>query len=1055
MVIRLSKLVLEILLSVAVIVAAAAAIFAWRLSAGPIPLGFLSPVIERALNDEVPGARITFDETVLAWTGWERNLDLQVLNVTISSGEGSMVARIPELDLSLSATALLRGIVAPVAIEVRRPRLTIIRTKEGEIRFGADAAAGGPQSAEEAGRAIPLMIGGFLKEQDPGGAGGYLRQISITDGVTTIYDLADGRTWSIPDTDATLFRNPAGLRADLGLTVKMEDSEARLAAHVSYSTGADRIEGQVRFSDVGLAHLRLVDRRLARLSIIETTVSGIVDLAMELDGRVRSVGFSLAGPKGRIVLPEFFPEPISFRQVRLVGEFFEDAKRLKIVEAALDLGVTKIEASADIDGLDDRPRLSATAMVRRVFVDDVRRLWPINIAANPRRWIIENLSKGVLEEGRFEVSAAAASDGGAAFAPERIDGTFRFSGLTVQYLKGLPPVENVAGAGRVGIDRVDLEANAGELGQLKVDRAKIALTDFDRDVELASIDVSVRGPLREALELVDRQPLGFVKAIGQTPVDFDGNAAVRILFKFPLLDRLKVEEIDMAVTANVSEFGLRNVVLDQDARDGALAMRLTNKGLDIQGALTVGQVRAEIEMTRTFSAGAQLVAETKARGTFSSADRAAFGFDIQPVVDGPVDVVLAYIERRGGHSQLAADLKLDAATLAIREQDWSKPPGIPASARLEMRLDNGRPVDLPVLRASGGGLQVNGRGAFSRDGKTLARIDVDALKVGLTDVRGSFARGPEGISIDIEGRAFNGEPFMRDRGSGAGGARPAAGRPGLRVVARVDRLYLAPDRFFDQLNLDGHRSPRRWERIDLKAQTPVAAGASRPAAIDLKTDAAGRQTLFAHADDAGALLKIVGATPNVVGGKLELKGATDESISGAPLVGNVDMSQFRLVQAPALARVLSIALLTGLLDSLKGEGIGFTRLAGEFEAYDSQIKIRDARAYGSAVGITAKGTLDTEAETVELSGTLVPAYALNSVLGNIPLLGRILVPERGGGLFAANYKISGPAADPSVTVNPLSTLAPGFLRGLFDISEDGKGPPPNFDADPNQRRDGQ
>ena len=143
MVIRLSKLVVEFLVSIVVIVAAAAAIFAWRLSAGPIPLGFLAPIIERALNAEVQGAQITFDETVLAWTGWERNLDLKVLNVTVSRGEGAMVARIPELDLSLSATALLRGVVAPVAIDVRRPRLTIIRTKEGGLRFGADAEGDG------------------------------------------------------------------------------------------------------------------------------------------------------------------------------------------------------------------------------------------------------------------------------------------------------------------------------------------------------------------------------------------------------------------------------------------------------------------------------------------------------------------------------------------------------------------------------------------------------------------------------------------------------------------------------------------------------------------------------------------------------------------------------------------------------------------------------------------------------------------------------------------------------------------------------------------------
>ncbi len=63
----------------------------------------------------------------------------------------------------------------------------------------------------------------------------------------------------------------------------------------------------------------------------------------------------------------------------------------------------------------------------------------------------------------------------------------------------------------------------------------------------------------------------------------------------------------------------------------------------------------------------------------------------------------------------------------------------------------------------------------------------------------------------------------------------------------------------------------------------------------------------------------------------------------------------------------------------------------------------------------------------------MPAYALNSALGRIPLIGRLFSPERGGGLVAVDYGVSGALADPSVTVNPLSALTPGFLRGLFKM----------------------
>jgi hypothetical protein len=82
--------------------------------------------------------------------------------------------------------------------------------------------------------------------------------------------------------------------------------------------------------------------------------------------------------------------------------------------------------------------------------------------------------------------------------------------------------------------------------------------------------------------------------------------------------------------------------------------------------------------------------------------------------------------------------------------------------------------------------------------------------------------------------------------------------------------------------------------------------------------------------------------------------------------------------------------------------------------------------------MTIKGRIDRINDTCDLTGTVVPAYFFNSLLGDIPLIGKLFAPEAGGGLFAASYTVRGKLADPQVAVNPLSALTPGFLRGLFD-----------------------
>ena len=104
-----------------------AILLAWRLSSGPISLGFLSPYMEVALSAATDSFDIEFDDTTLAWAGWDRTLDIRVLNVRAVDTKGAVVASVPELSLSLSAQGLLRGTVAPKNIELFRPKLWLVR----------------------------------------------------------------------------------------------------------------------------------------------------------------------------------------------------------------------------------------------------------------------------------------------------------------------------------------------------------------------------------------------------------------------------------------------------------------------------------------------------------------------------------------------------------------------------------------------------------------------------------------------------------------------------------------------------------------------------------------------------------------------------------------------------------------------------------------------------------------------------------------------------------------------------------------------------------------
>jgi uncharacterized protein YhdP len=146
---------------------------------------------------------------------------------------------------------------------------------------------------------------------------------------------------------------------------------------------------------------------------------------------------------------------------------------------------------------------------------------------------------------------------------------------------------------------------------------------------------------------------------------------------------------------------------------------------------------------------------------------------------------------------------------------------------------------------------------------------------------------------------------------------------------------------------------------------------------------------------------------------------------------------YHVTKAPVLAKVLSVAALTGIVDLLRGDGLAFSNLDAPFTLKDGLLELSETRAFGTALGITAKGQVDLSAERMALEGTIVPMYAVNSALGGIPLIGPLLTGEKGGGVFAATFAVHGPSADPQITVNPLAALTPGLLRKFFDLFSSG------------------
>ena len=141
---------------------------------------------------------------------------------------------------------------------------------------------------------------------------------------------------------------------------------------------------------------------------------------------------------------------------------------------------------------------------------------------------------------------------------------------------------------------------------------------------------------------------------------------------------------------------------------------------------------------------------------------------------------------------------------------------------------------------------------------------------------------------------------------------------------------------------------------------------------------------------------------------------------------------FKLQKLPGLTKLLTLASLQGIADTLSGEGIRFNEFEMNFTNTDNLMTIDEIYAIGPAISVLMKGYIE-ENKLISLRGTLVPATTINKAIGSIPFLGKILVGDKTGeGVFGVSFKIKGPPKNLETSVNPIKTLTPRFITRTME-----------------------
>lgn len=1036
--------------------------------------------IEARLNGALAGARLPRG-SALSLGGVELAVDgdfvprFRLEDIRLLGGNGRSLLTLPEAALSFDPRALLSGKVRPSRIRLTGARIAVRRDANGLIDLQLDDRDTGTG---------PTDVSGVLAAVERLFASASFAALETIEAEGLMLRLTDdraGRSWEVGDGRLVIENGAEAISAQLGLTLLDGTDPAQALLTVVSDKTAETARLSARVDNIAATDLAAMAPPLAFLGFVNAPISGNLEARLDETGSFSSLTGSLGlasgslapgrgarpiafdraalslgydpvaarieltnlsvesaslrltahghgdllGPTGQPLAPGALPASIqtqiAFEQVTLDPEGLFEAP-VRFGQGALDLRLKLAPFRADIGQLslvegDERLLLSGQVAaedagwggaldltLNRIAADRLLKLWPVSVVPKTRDWFADNVGQGQLTD----VQAALRLEPG---GQPLFNLSYEFLDTEVRFVRTLPPI--LDGRGHATLDNrtyiVALDRGrviAPEGGRIEAGGTVFQILDITQRPATAKVDLVTSASLTATLSLLDQEPFSFFSKAGQPYNLGDGRADLTATILMPMKPKIPFEEVNFTVAGRIRNFTSPALVPGRILTAPEVAVAVNTDGLQLSGKGRLD--RMPIDLTYLQGFGPEQKGRARVNGTVMLSDAVLRDFGVELPAgsvkgDGPAAIDVALV--KGQPPQLTLTSTLAGLALRLDALGWSKPAGARAALDLEATLSRQPVVERLSLSAPG----LTARGTVTtRETGGLDKAVFSEVKAGdWLDAAVTLTGRGKGAAVDV---ALTGGTLdmrrMPDMGKAAGGGGP------IRV--RLDALRLS-----EGIRLTGFRGDFGSRGGFNGTFTAGVNGSAQIAGVvaPAKNGTAVRIT----SQNAGAVMAAAGIFDKGRGGTLDMtlvpRGPKGE------YSGKASFSRMRVQGAPALAELLSAVSVVGLLEQMNGEGLAFNTGEVAFVLTPKAVEITQGSAVGASLGISFAGLYLTGSGAIDLQGVISPIYLVNGV-------GQILT-RRGEGLFGFNYRLTGTASAPDVSVNPLSVLTPGMFRELF------------------------
>ncbi|NGN39614.1 DUF3971 domain-containing protein [Mesorhizobium sp. CGMCC 1.15528] len=733
--------------------------------------------------------------------------------------------------------------------------------------------------------------------------------------------------------------------------------------------------------------------------------------------------------------PQDSPEPALDLIARVNGTFDAEKNLITADQIAVKSGSGEVvgTASLEIPGGGKAPGIALALAVHDMDVSHVKQIWPLFAAKGARSWVLDHVFGGRVLDGRLQFKVAPDRLGnGIPLTADEVSGRFQIDDTRFDTAGLIPPVRDAMGVVDFQGNDVDISLSSGTVflpsgrsviatdGKLRIEKA-------NRPPLIGSLDINVAGEAAAITELASYDPINAMRFVGMKPDEFSGKVSGNVKADIPLSKGIDTSKLFWHVALDYEDLSLARPLDGQrisDA-DGTIVVEPDNAVITAKAKLN--GIPADISIIEPLRAGGP-ERQRKVQLVLDDATRESVMPELSTLVTGTIKVNLD--AKTAGSQAVTADLT--NAKLDIPWVGWSKGPGIAADLSFTLQKSEGNST-LSDFRLEGKSFAIGGSIALAGGSFSSARLTT--VKLNRDDnVAVSIKRSGKSYSVDVSGSQMDARSLIKQFTSDVGSSPAGKAGGGAGVSVNLDVRAITGFGGEQLSNVAVSYSGAGSKVNGLKVSAVTGSGS----AVTVRSSSdGGQRSLQMQSADAGAILRFMNIYDNMQGGaiKLALAAAGD-----GPMSGQVDTSNFWIVNEPRLASIVSTtppgderSLNQAVKSNIDTSRVQFERGFAQIEKGQGYLKIGNGVLRGPLIGTTFQGTLYDERGNMAMTGTFMPAYGLNRIFGEIPLFGAILGNGRDRGLIGVTYRLSGNAKSPNMQINPLSVIAPGIFRSIFEF----------------------